>query len=375
MNPLLETQKLGQSLWLDFIHRALLKNGGLARLVQDDGIAGVTSNPAIFEKAIGSGSDYDAALAAAVAAGQRDPATLFESLAIDDIRAAADVLWPVYQRTQGRDGFVSLEVAPDLAMDAERTVAEGQRLFKAVGRPNLMIKVPGTTAGARAVEDLTAAGINVNITLLFSRLAYRAVAEAHMAGLERRLAQGLPIAEIASVASFFVSRIDTVLDAEIDRRLAHDDAEAQTLTDLRGKIAIANAKLAYDDYLQQTQSARWQALAAKGARAQRLLWASTGTKNPAYSDVLYIETLIGPDTVNTVPPATLDAFRDHGQAAARLTQNIDDARYVLLETARLGLPLAAVCEQLVIDGIAQFEQAQTQLLTAVAAKRDRLLRG
>ncbi|QHS09922.1 transaldolase [Sinimarinibacterium sp. NLF-5-8] len=375
MNPLLETQKLGQSLWLDFIHRALLKNGGLARLVQDDGIAGVTSNPAIFEKAIGSGSDYDAALAAAVAAGQRDPATLFESLAIDDIRAAADVLWPVYQRTQGRDGFVSLEVAPDLAMDAERTVAEGQRLFKAVGRPNLMIKVPGTTAGARAVEDLTAAGINVNITLLFSRLAYRAVAEAHMAGLERRLAQGLPIAEIASVASFFVSRIDTVLDAEIDRRLAHDDAEAQTLTDLRGKIAIANAKLAYDDYLQQTQSARWQALAAKGARAQRLLWASTGTKNPAYSDVLYIETLIGPDTVNTVPPATLDAFRDHGQAAARLTQNIDDARYVLLETARLGLPLAAVCEQLVIDGIAQFEQAQTQLLTAVAAKRDRLLGG
>ncbi len=372
VNALLETKRLGQSLWLDFIHRELLRGGGLTRLVQDDGIAGVTSNPAIFEKAIGGSGDYDSALAALVAQGQRDPAQLFEHLAIDDIRAAADILRPVYDASAGADGYVSLEVSPHLAMDEAGTVADGQRLWTAVDRPNLMIKVPGTAPGAGAVRQLTAAGINVNVTLLFSRAAYRAVADAYVAGLEQRAAQGADVSRVASVASFFVSRIDTALDAEIERRVAAGDTEGDALAPLAGQIAIANAKLAYADSLDTLQSTRWQSLASLGARPQRLLWASTGTKNPKYRDVLYVESLIGPDTVNTVPPATLDAFRDHGHAALTLTREVDRARRAIAEVARLGLPLDAVCEQLVAEGIRQFVDAHDKLLAAVATKRDAL---
>jgi transaldolase len=375
VNPLLECKRLGQSIWFDFIRRKMLADGGLARLVAEDGISGVTSNPAIFEKAIGGSDDYDSALAAAIRAGERDPERLFEQLAIDDIRAAAEVLRPVYEQTAGADGFVSLEVSPHLALDENGTVADAERLWRAVDRPNLMIKVPGTVPGIAALRRLIAQGINVNVTLLFARAAYRAVAEAYIDGLERFAAAGGDPVRVASVASFFVSRIDTALDAEIERRVAAGDAEAPALRALAGRVAIANAKLAYADAAQIYAQPRWQALAACGARMQRLLWASTGTKNPAYRDTLYVETLIGENTVNTVPPATLDAFRDHGVARATLVAGLDEARQVFAEIERLRLPLDTATAQLVDDGIRLFVDAHDKLLAAVAGKRDRLLKG
>lgn len=373
MNPLLQCKTLGQSIWLDFIRRRLLEDGELARMVAEDGISGVTSNPAIFEKAIGGSDDYDTALAAAIQRGERDPERLFEQLAIEDIRAAADVLQPVHHASAAADGYVSLEVSPHLAMDEEGTFTDAMRLWRAVDRPNLMIKVPGTAPGIAALRRLTAQGINVNVTLLFARAAYRAVAQAYVDGLEAFVADGGDPARVASVASFFVSRIDGVLDAEIERRAAKAGADAESLRELSGRIAIANAKLAYADAAQIYAQPRWGVLAQRGARAQRLLWASTGTKNPAYSDVLYVEALIGPDTVNTVPPATLDAFRDHGTARVTLTENLDEARAVFAELERLKLPLDAVTAQLVDDGIKLFAEAQDKLLAAVAAKRDALL--
>ncbi|MES0874484.1 transaldolase [Sinimarinibacterium thermocellulolyticum] len=373
MNPLLQCKTLGQSIWLDYIRRSLLQSGELARLLAEDGISGVTSNPAIFEKAIGGSDDYDAALAAAIGAGERDPQRLFEQLAIADIRAAADVLSPVYRETHGADGYVSLEVSPRLAMDEDATVREAQRLWQAVQRPNLMIKVPGTPAGIAALRRLTAQGINVNVTLLFARAAYRAVAQAYIDGLEDHAAQGGDPSRVASVASFFVSRIDTALDAEIERRAESTPEDAAALRALAGRIAIANAKLAYQDARQIYAQPRWGALAARGAGPQRLLWASTGTKNPAYSDVLYVEALIGPGTVNTLPPATLDAFRDHGRARVTLTEDVDQAQAVFAELARLRLPLDALTERLVEDGIRLFADAEQKLLAAVAAKRDALL--
>jgi transaldolase len=373
VNPLLECKHLGQSIWLDFIRRKLLVDGGLARLVAEDGISGVTSNPAIFEKAIGGSDDYDAALAAAIRSGERDPQRLFEQLAIDDIRAAADVLRPVYQASAGVDGHVSLEVSPHLAMDEDATVRDAERLWRAVDRPNLMIKVPGTEPGIAALRRLIARGININVTLLFARAAYRAVAQAYIDGLEQFAAAGGDPARVASVASFFVSRIDSALDAEIERRAAAADAEAAALRVLSGRIAIANAKLAYADAAEIYAQPRWGALAQRGAHPQRLLWASTGTKNPVYRDTLYVETLIGADTVNTVPPATLDAFRDHGVARSTLAAGLDEARQVFAEIERLRLPLDAVTRQLVDDGIQLFAEAHDKLLAAVAAKRDRLL--
>jgi transaldolase len=373
VNPLLECKHLGQSIWLDFIRRKLLADGGLARLVAEDGISGVTSNPAIFEKAIGGSDDYDAALAAAIRGGERDPQRLFEQLAIDDIRAAADVLRPAYEASAGVDGHVSLEVSPHLAMDEDATVRDAERLWRAVDRPNLMIKVPGTEPGIAALRRLIARGININVTLLFARAAYRAVAQAYIDGLGQFAAAGGDPARVASVASFFVSRIDSALDAEIERRVAAADAEAAALRALAGRIAIANAKLAYADAAEIYAQPRWDALAQRGAHPQRLLWASTGTKNPAYRDTLYVETLIGADTVNTVPPATLDAFRDHGVARATLGEGIDAARQVFGEIERLRLPLDAITAQLVDDGIRLFVEAHEKLLTAVAGKRDRLL--
>lgn len=360
----------GQGVWLDFVDRKFLADGGLDKLITEDGLTGVTSNPSIFEKAIGHGDAYDEGLYAFLKDHPNASAVdAYESLAIADIQAAADKLAPVYQRLKGKDGYVSLEVSPYLANDTAGTIQEAQRLWKAVDRTNLMIKVPGTAAGVPAIRALIEAGLNINITLLFSIEAYQAVAEAHLAGLESRIAKDQPIDRIASVASFFVSRIDTQMDKKIADLEAAGDPKAAEAKPLSGKIAIANAKLAYDWYLDLIASPRWKALAAKGAMPQRLLWASTGVKNPDYRDVLYIETLIGPDTVNTVPPKTLDAFRDHGEVAQTLASDLDEARAVLGKADALRLDLPGVTTALVADGVKQFSTAADTLLAAVEEKR------
>jgi transaldolase/glucose-6-phosphate isomerase len=364
----------GQAVWLDYLHRKILENGELKRLIGEDGLAGMTSNPSIFEKAIGEGDAYDARLKAILARGDREVGELYEALAIADIQDAADQFRPLYDSLNGADGYVSLEVSPYLAMDTAATVAEARRLWRAVDRPNVMIKVPGTRAGTPAIRQLIGEGININVTLLFAVEAYLAVADAHTAGLESLKAAGGDISRVHGVASFFVSRIDTMIDGQIDKRLAGAGADqANALAALRGKVAIANAKIAYQDYLEQVASARWKALAAAGAAPQRLLWASTGTKDPTYSDVLYVEELIGADTVNTMPPKTLDAFRDHGRVRPSLTEDVDGARAILRETERLGLSLTAVTDALVVDGVEKFSQAFDQLLGAVADKRAKIL--
>ena len=369
-NRLKSLAEAGQGVWLDFVDRAFLGEGGLDRLIAEDGLTGVTSNPSIFEKAIGHGEAYDAGLHAFLKAHPDATAVdAYESLAVADIQAAADKLAPVYHRLKGKDGYVSLEVSPYLANDTDGTVREALRLWQAVDRPNLMIKVPGTAAGVPAVRTLIEAGLNINITLLFSIDAYEAVAEAYLAGLETRDFKGQPIDRIASVASFFVSRIDTQMDKKIADLEAADDPRAAEAKPLAGKIAIANAKLAYAWYLGLIASPRWKALAAKGAMPQRLLWASTGVKNPDYRDVLYIEALIGPDTVNTVPPKTLDAFRDHGQVAETLAAGRDEARAVLDKADALDLDLPSVTTALVADGVKQFSDAADTLLAAVEDKR------
>lgn len=372
-NALKQLVAAGQSPWLDFIRRNFIEDGSLKRLVEEDGIGGVTSNPSIFEKAMGSGADYDAQFKELAAGGARDANALYEAMAVQDIQHATAVLRPVFDRTKGLDGFVSLEVSPYLALRTEDTIAEARRLWAWVDRPNLMVKVPGTEQGAPAVRALIEDGININVTLLFSRAAYQAVAEAYVAGLEARHAKGQDISDISSVASFFVSRIDTAIDEEIDRRVAAHDPESEALKALRGRVAIANAKLAYAWYRELIASPRWQKLAAAGANPQRLLWASTGTKDKAFSDVLYVEQLIGRDTVNTMPPATMDAFREHGKVRETLTEDLEGARQVLAETERLGLDLAGVTKKLVDDGVRQFADAADHLLGAVAHKRAALL--
>ena len=367
-NPLLQLGEVGQAVWLDFIDRKILETGGLKRLIEQDGLKGVTSNPSIFEKAIGEGPDYDDRLRAFLAGGRAEAAEVYEHLAIGDIRDAADQLRPVYDRTGGADGFVSLEVSPYLAMDTQGTVTEARRLWKAVDRPNLMVKVPGTEAGFGAIRTLVGEGMNINVTLLFALKAYLAVAEAHTAGLEAFKAGGGDVSRVSGVASFFVSRIDTQIDKKIDQRIAAGDRDADALKALRGKVAIANAKVAYQEYLKLIETPRWKALAAAGARPQRLLWASTGTKDPAYSDVLYVETLIGPNTVNTLPPKTMDAFRNHGRVAITLTQDVAEAERVLAEAERLGLDLGGVTRDLVTDGVKLFSDASDKLLAAVQGK-------
>ncbi len=368
-NPLLELSALGQSVWLDFIRRSLLDSGELARMVATDGIRGVTSNPAIFEKAIGAGDEYSAQIVEVAPEVGGDPRQIFEALAVEDVRRAADVLAGVHRESGGGDGFVSLEVAPDLADDAEATVAEARRLWAAVDRPNLMIKVPGTAAGIPAVRRLLADGIHVNVTLLFSRHAYARVAEAHLEALEERQARGLGVDRVASVASFFVSRIDTLVDRWLEERAAGAEGEARDRPlALRGRIAIANAKLAYRHYRELVASPRWRALARHGARPQRLLWASTSTKNPAYRDTLYAEELIGPDTVDTMPPETVSAFRDHGVARATLAIGADAAAATLAELETLGISLDRATDELLADGIAKFVEPYRKLLDAVAAR-------
>jgi transaldolase/glucose-6-phosphate isomerase len=372
-NPLNQLSQAGQAAWLDFIERRILQNGDFKRLIADDDLRGVTSNPSIFEKAIGEGDEYDGAVAAALQHGDADPAALFDVLAIADIQGACDQLRPVYDRLNAQDGYASLEVAPYLAMDTEATLAEARRLWHAVDRPNLLIKVPGTKAGVPAIRQLIGEGINVNVTLLFGIQAYLDVAEAHLAGLEALKAAGGDVSRIGGVASFFVSRIDTQIDNAIEAKIKAGDPASAELKGLLGKVAIANAKVAYQHWREMMAGPRWQAMTAAGAKPQRLLWASTGTKNPAYSDVLYVENLIGPDTVNTMPPKTMDAFRDHGKVAETLTQGVDEAKAVLDAAKRLGLDLDGVTDHLVDDGVVQFEDAADKLFAAVATKRAKAL--
>jgi transaldolase/glucose-6-phosphate isomerase len=375
MNPVKELEKHGQAVWLDFLARGFIAKGDLKRLIETDGVKGVTSNPSIFEKAIGSSDEYDAPIGKALKRGDRSVADLFEAVAVEDIQNAADVLRPVYDRLKGGDGYVSLEVSPYLAMDTAGTVTEARRLWKDVNRKNLMVKVPATPEGLPAIQQLIGDGISINITLLFSREVYLEVAEAYLAGLEKYVAGGGDPSHVASVARFFVSRIDSVVDKQLDEKIAraNDPSEKERLAALKGKVAIANAKVAYQDYKRLFSGARWDKLAARGARPQRMLWASTGTKNKDYSDVLYVEELIGPDTINTVPPATLDAFRDHGKPRDSLEENVDDARRVLEELERSGVSLDAITEELVKDGVKQFADAADKLYGAVAHKRATVL--
>jgi len=370
MNRLRQLEPLGQSVWLDYIRRDLLTGGGLRKMIAEDGLKGLTSNPAIFEKAIAEGVEYQAALSVEARAGEQDPERIYERLALDDIRMAADLMAPVHEASGGRDGCVSLEVSPRLAHDTQATVAEARRLWRRAERPNVMIKVPATPAGLPAIEALIADGINVNVTLLFSVEVYCEVALAYQRGLERRAQAGQALDAIASVASFFVSRIDSRIDEALGNKMRSvRDAERATLARLRGCAAISNAKLAYARYRELHAGARWVALATKGAHPQRLLWASTSTKNPDYPDTIYVDELIGPDTVNTMPLATLEAFRDHGKLDATLTRDVEVARARMEELARAGIAMEEVTARLLDEGVRLFDDAYSRLLDAIRRAR------
>ncbi|WP_371420679.1 bifunctional transaldolase/phosoglucose isomerase [Tardiphaga sp.] len=377
MNPVKALESHGQAVWLDFLARGFVAKGDLKKLIDTDAVKGVTSNPAIFEKAIGSSDEYDAPIAEALKSGDKSPADLFEHIAVEDIQHAADVLKPVYDKMKGDDGFVSLEVSPYLANDTKGTVNEAQRLWKSVKRPNLMVKVPATPEGLPAIEQLIGEGISINVTLLFAQKTYVEVADAYLKGLEKYVAGGGDPSHVASVASFFVSRIDAQVDKQLDDKIAkaNDPSEKARLKDLKGKVAIANAKLAYQEYLKLFAGPRWEKLKAKGAKPQRLLWASTGVKSKDYRDTLYVEELIGKNTVNTVPPATLDAFRDHGEVRDSLEENVEDAKKVLADLARTGISLDAITTHLVEDGVKLFADAADKLYGAVAHKRATSLGG
>jgi transaldolase/glucose-6-phosphate isomerase len=375
MNPVKALQEHGQAVWLDFLSRGFIANGGLKKLVDEDGLRGVTSNPSIFEKAINSSDEYDEEVRRTLRPGDCPVGNLYEALAVEDIKHAADVLRPVFDATGGADGYVSMEVSPYLAMETDATVAEARRLWSEVDRENLMIKVPATEAGLPAIRTLTAEGINVNITLLFAQPVYEKVVEAYLSGLEVLAGKGGDVKRVASVASFFVSRIDSAVDKLVDDKIAqaNDPDEKARLAALKGRVAVANAKLAYQRYKRLFGGRRWEQLAAKGAKPQRLLWASTGTKNKAYSDVLYVEELIGPNTVNTMPPATLDAFRHHGRVRDTLEASVDEAQRVLDDLAGAGISLATVTDKLTKEGVQLFSDAADKLLGAMANKRAALL--
>jgi transaldolase len=373
-NPLLELQQHGQSVWLDYIRRKSLLSGEVTKLIEHDGLRGMTANPAIFQAAIAAGDDYDGTIERLVRDGA-EPVTIYETLAVEDIQTACDQFRPVYDATNGADGLVSLEVAPSLAHDTEGTIEEARRLWKWVDRPNLMIKVPGLKAGVPAIEALLAEGINVNVTLLFALEAYEAVAWAYIRALEKRVAAGQPVDRIASVASFFVSRVDVMIDPILDKKAAaeSDPAVKAKVQGLRGKAAIANAKLAYQSFKRIIGDARFAALAAKGARVQRPLWASTSVKDPAYPDLLYAEALIGPDTVDTMPRETLEAFRDHGSVADTVETDSDGARASLAALADVGIDLKLVTDKLEEEGVDKFQQAFDALLKGIVEKRARML--
>ena len=367
VNPLKDLLNYGQSVWLDYIRRDLIESGELKRLIEEDGLRGMTSNPAIFEKAIADSKYYSDSLKALQSRNDLDANGRYEVLAIRDIQDAADALRPVYQSTKRRDGYVSLEVSPYLARDTQATMKEARRLWKAVGRENLMVKVPGTSEGIPAFQQLISEGININVTLLFAQEVYVEVAKAYITGLEQLVARGGDVSRMGSVASFFISRIDSSVDAILNTRLkaARDEREKADLQSLLGKVAIANGKQTYQRYLKIFGSDRWKKLAAKGAQTQRVLWASTSTKNPSYSDVMYVDELIGEDTVNTIPPATFDAFRDHGRPRPSLTENVKEADQVMEKVARLGVSMKEVTDKLTEDGVRLFSEAFDKLLKAV----------
>jgi transaldolase len=368
-SPLTELTRLGQSVWLDYIRRGILDNGELERMIRESSLRGVTSNPAIFEQAIARSDDYDDELELLSAEGA-EALEVYETLAIADIQRAADLFRGVYDEAGGTDGFVSLEVSPELAHDTAGTLAEARRLWKTVDRPNVMIKVPGTDEGLPAIEELLAEGLNVNITLLFSLEGYEKVMEAYLRGLERRAAAGEPLAHIASVASFFVSRVDTAVDKLLEEKAAAagDDGERTRIRSLRGRAAIANAKLAYLRFQEVFGSERFAKLDAQGAPVQRPLWASTSTKNPEYRDVIYVEELIGPDTVNTMPLATLEAFADHGVARRTVDEDVEGARRVIAQLEELGIDFAAVTHQLQVEGVDKFVDPFRDMLSHIEEK-------
>ena len=366
-NPLQALLGYGQSMWLDYIRRDLITSGTLKGMIADDGLRGMTSNPAIFEKAIAESSLYDDILKELASRPELDTKARYEQIAIRDIQGAADILRPVYDSSKFRDGYVSLEVSPLLALKTQETIDEARRLWKAVNRENVMIKIPGTAEGLPAIRQVIGEGINVNVTLLFAQEVYEKVAEAHIAGLEDLAKRGGNLKKIGGVASFFISRIDTLVDSIIDDKLkATTDAQQQALLkSLLGKVAIANGKLTYQRYQRIFSGPRWQALAAQGAQTQRVLWASTSTKNPAYRDVMYVEELIGPETVDTMPPSTIDAFRDHGRLRNSLTEDVAGAQNVMDNLAKGGISIKEVTTKLTDDGVKLFADAFHKLLAAV----------
>jgi transaldolase/glucose-6-phosphate isomerase len=364
-NPLKGLLDYGQSPWMDYIRRDLLSGGELKRLIHDDGLRGMTSNPSIFAKAISSSKDYSDILDSPDAK-KLNATQLYEKIAVRDVQDAADIFRPVYDETRRRDGYVSLEVSPTLALERDKTLEEARRLWKMVNRPNVMIKVPGTKECIPAIRQLLEEGININITLLFAQSAYEQVAEQFIAALEARAAKNHEIAHIACVASFFVSRIDTLADSLIDEKLKSttDSSQKALLNGLKGKVAIANAKVTYKKYQELFSGPRWNALKAKGAQTQRLLWASTSTKNKAYRDVIYVEELIGADTVDTIPPATFDAFRDHGRLRPILTENVNQAFKTMSDLEKAGISMKEITDKLLVDGIKLFADAFKELLEA-----------
>jgi transaldolase len=370
-NPLRELSRHGQSVWYDSLRRGMLVSGELKRYVEEDGLVGLTTNPAIYEKAIAETGDYDSELATLFQRGDLDAKGIYEQLALHDIQAAADTLRPVYDRTGRGDGYVSLEVSPDLARNAEGSLSEARRLWSALHRQNVMIKVPGTPEALPAIRQLLSEGVNVNVTLLFSRDAYAAVADAYQSALEDRAARGEDVSKVASVASFFVSRIDTLADRLL--RELRDSAKSGEIRAraeaLMGRVAIANAKLAYQDYRALVAAPRWARLKALGAQTQRLLWASTSTKDPRYRDVMYVEALIGPETVDTMPPATFEAFRDHGRVRPTLEEDVDGARRTMAELAELGISMGALTDQLLKEGVRLFAEPFAKLLATIQKRR------
>lgn len=375
-NPLLELKKLGQSVWYDNLNRELIATGRLQRMVDEDGISGGTSNPSIFEKAIAAGDHYASDLERLARAGLDTPA-IYDELTLTDIRQSCDVFLPVYEASLGADGFASLEVSPHLAFDTERTVSEALRLFRALDRPNAMIKIPGTAEGLPAIERCLYEGVNVNVTLLFGVANYERVAWTYIAALERRVAEGRPIDRIASVASFFVSRVDTMVDERLQALIAQagEGPRRAALERLLGGAGIANAKIAYAKFKEVFSSPRWQALAQRGARVQRCLWASTSTKNPAYRDVMYVEGLIGPETVNTLPQSTLDAFRDHGVVAPTLEADVEGAFAHIQRLEAEGIDFKAVTDELQVQGVKLFCDSFDAASATIERKREELLAG
>ena len=370
-NPLRQLEKFGQSIWLDYIRRQMITSGELLRLIKEDGLKGVTSNPAIFEKAISGTKDYDEAIHALVQQ-KKSAADIYQALTVEDIQSAADVFFPLYEKIDGRDGFISLEVNPHLARDTAGTIAEARRLWQAVDRPNIFIKVPATIEGLPAITQLISEGINVNVTLLFGLPRYEKVAEAYLNGLEKRAAQGHSLQRLASVASFFLSRIDVLVDPILQKIMATKGPQATAAQNLLGEVAIACAKMAYAIYQRIFQSERFQALAVQGARPQRVLWASTSTKNPEYADVKYVEPLIGPDTINTMPLETLIAYHDHGKPVPSLEKSLDKAAAILQRLPELGIDLQQVTQQLEEEGIEKFNQPFDKLMATLEEKRQML---